>query len=116
MRSFVVADKVYYSEILFTRILAKTSSEPVSYTHLDVYKRQIDFFKQGRVTEAARLHLALLPLFRGLFMAANPIPVKAALNLIGIDAGSPRLPLLPLEGEALAGLKELLRIRELASA
>ncbi len=76
----------------------------------------IDFFKQGRVTEAARLHLALLPLFRGLFMAANPIPVKAALNLIGIDAGSPRLPLLPLEGEALAGLKELLRIRELASA
>ncbi len=76
----------------------------------------INLFKQGRVREAARLHLALLPLFRGLFMAANPIPVKAALNLIGIEAGSPRLPLLPLEGEALAGLKELLRIRELAGA
>ena len=76
----------------------------------------IDLFKQGRVMEAARLHLALLPLFRALFTAANPIPVKAALNLIGIDAGAPRLPLLPLAGEQLDSLRELLRIREVAGA
>jgi 4-hydroxy-tetrahydrodipicolinate synthase len=75
----------------------------------------INFFKQGRVMEATRLHLTLLPLFRGLFMASNPIPVKAALNLIGLDAGGPRLPLLPLEGTALAALKELLQIRDLAA-
>ncbi len=76
----------------------------------------IDLFMRGRVREAARLHLTLLPLFRGLFMAANPIPVKAALNIIGIDAGSPRLPLVALEGEALEILKKLLRIRDPASA
>lgn len=34
MRSFVVADKVYYSEILFTRILAKTSSELLEEYHV----------------------------------------------------------------------------------
>ncbi|NLZ33266.1 MAG: 4-hydroxy-tetrahydrodipicolinate synthase [Firmicutes bacterium] len=74
----------------------------------------IGHFKQGRVEEATRLHLALLPLFRGLFMAANPIPVKAALNLIGLEAGKPRLPLLPLGGAALETLKELLQVREMA--
>lgn len=68
----------------------------------------IDHFRQGRVAEAARLHLALLPLFRGLFTAANPIPVKAALNIVGMEAGSPRLPLVRLEGEALGRLKKLL--------
>ena len=66
-------------------------------------------YKEGRPAEAARLHLKLLPLFQGLFVAANPIPVKAALNLSGIDVGPPRPPLLPLEGENLAGLDRLIR-------
>ncbi|NLA26152.1 MAG: 4-hydroxy-tetrahydrodipicolinate synthase [Firmicutes bacterium] len=75
----------------------------------------IDLFMQGRVAEATKLHLALLPVFQGLFMVSNPIPVKAALKLIGIDAGIPRLPLLPLEGETLERLQKLLRIREAAA-
>ena len=76
----------------------------------------IECFKQGRVVEATRLHLALLPLFKGLFVAANPIPVKAALNLVGIDVGRPRLPLLPLTGKDLAGLTRLLHLCDLAGA
>ncbi len=71
--------------------------------------RMIEEYRQGRPDEAARLHRFLLPLFKGLFTTVNPIPVKAALNLLGIDAGPPRLPLLPLEGEALAALKHLLQ-------
>ena len=67
-------------------------------------------YKQGRTAEAARLHLELLPLFQGLFTAPNPIPVKAALNLTGMDVGPPRRPLLPLRGEKLAELEQLLQL------
>lgn len=79
-------------------------------------KAMIELFRRGLVDDAARLHLELLPLFRGLFIAANPIPVKAALNLMGMDVGYPRLPLLPLQGENLALIEELLHTREPAGA
>lgn len=69
-------------------------------------------YKEGRPAEATRLHLELLPLFQGLFVAANPIPVKAALNLSGMEVGPPRPPLLPLEGAKLAGLDRLMRLYE----
>ena len=49
-----------------------------------------------------------LPLFKGLFVVANPSPVTAALNLVGIDVGDPRLPLLPLEEELKLNLQRLL--------
>ena len=68
----------------------------------------IEHYKEGRPEEAARLHQTLLPLFQGLFVAANPIPVKAALNLLGHDVGPLRPPLLPLQEEKLAGLSRLL--------
>ena len=69
----------------------------------------IEHFKQGRVSEAARIHRELLPLFRGLFITTNPVPVKAAMNMLGFSAGNPRLPLLPLDGEMLPELQSLLR-------
>lgn len=69
----------------------------------------VKYFQEGRNIEAARLHREMLPLFRGLFMVANPIPVKAAVNLIGFQAGKPRLPLLPLGEEQTRRLKGLLR-------
>lgn len=68
----------------------------------------IEHYKEGRPAEAAKLHLSLLPLFQGLFMAANPIPVKAALNLLGHEVGPLRPPLLPLQGEKLTVLSRLL--------
>lgn len=69
----------------------------------------IGHFRNGRVQEAARLHRMLLPLFRGLFMSTNPIPVKAALNMMGFAAGDPRLPLLPLETGLSGKLEKLLQ-------
>lgn len=50
---------------------------------------------KGDVETAAAIHRELMPLFDVLFITANPIPVKAALGMIGQEAGDPRLPLVP---------------------
>ncbi|MBS3942902.1 MAG: 4-hydroxy-tetrahydrodipicolinate synthase [Dethiobacter sp.] len=63
----------------------------------------------GDYKSAADLHIDLLPLFKGLFVETNPIPVKAALNLMGFQAGRPRLPLIPLKGEELLRLRKMLQ-------
>lgn len=54
--------------------------------------------------EAARLQLKLLPLLEALFLEVNPIPVKAAMNLLGKEVGGVRLPLCELSPEHLAVL------------
>ena len=51
----------------------------------------------------------LLPLIRACFIEVNPIPVKAAMNLIGFDAGIPRAPLTPIEPEHLQLLKSAIQ-------
>ncbi len=66
-------------------------------------------FMQGDCQEAARMHRELLPLFQGLFMSTNPIPVKASLQLMGFKVGSPRLPLLPMDEEKVRKLEDILR-------
>lgn len=60
----------------------------------------------GDNAKAAACHLELLPLFKAMFITTNPTPVKAAVNLLGIDVGDVRLPLIP------AGTRELAVIRE----
>ena len=47
----------------------------------------------GRHQEALRKHLQHLQLMNDLFMEVNPIPVKSAMNMMGLPAGSMRLPL-----------------------
>jgi 4-hydroxy-tetrahydrodipicolinate synthase len=49
----------------------------------------------GDVTSARKIHEELSPIFSALFITTNPIPVKAALDLLGRPAGPPRLPLVP---------------------
>lgn len=51
----------------------------------------------GRVAESAREQLRALPLCDALFCEVNPIPVKAALNMMGFEAGPLRLPLTEME-------------------
>ena len=48
---------------------------------------------EGDYKKAAAMQLKCLELVRSLFSEVNPIPVKAALNMQGYDAGIPRLPL-----------------------
>jgi 4-hydroxy-tetrahydrodipicolinate synthase len=59
-------------------------------------RRMIDLLADGRTAEAAEIHLDLLPLVDALFWQPNPMPVRAALNELGFDVGTARLPLIDL--------------------
>ena len=57
-------------------------------------KQIIAAYKDGKVEEAQRVFLEYLPLMTAVMtVTASPIPVKAALNLLGVQVGAPRLPL-----------------------
>jgi len=71
--------------------------------------------RAGRLEEARGIHYKLLPLMDILFIESNPIPVKAALSLMGIGANEVRLPLQPLEGEKLERVRAELKRQGLAS-
>ncbi len=68
-------------------------------------QKMINAFTTGNTTLAAQIHLQLFPIFRGLFVTTNPVPVKAAMNLLGWQVGVPRLPLV----EATAAEKEIIK-------
>jgi 4-hydroxy-tetrahydrodipicolinate synthase len=53
----------------------------------------IQAFEQGQVKKATEIHLNLLPLYKSLFTAPNPIPLKVAMQLSGWDVGTCRSPL-----------------------
>lgn len=63
----------------------------------------------GDFDTASALNLRLLPLVEALFCEVNPIPVKAAMKLIGYDCGECRLPLSGLRKENQERLEMLLR-------
>jgi 4-hydroxy-tetrahydrodipicolinate synthase len=70
-------------------------------------QEMINAFTSGNITLAAKLHGSLFPLIKGLFMTTNPVPVKAALAMVGLNVGPPRLPLVEAteqEKEKLCGL------------
>lgn len=68
-------------------------------------------FLNGDVKASRELQFKLNPLIKALFTEVNPIPVKAALNMIGINAGHPRLPLTEISADKAALLrKELLAL------
>jgi len=54
-------------------------------------------FLDGDVAGSRELQLKVLPLVHALFCEVNPIPVKTALNLMGMEAGPLRLPMTPME-------------------
>lgn len=56
-------------------------------------KQMMRAFKAGDIEKAAKMHRILLPLFNAIFSAPNPVPVKYALNKLGIETGGVRMPL-----------------------
>jgi len=68
-------------------------------------KKVYTLLKQNRLAEAALEQEKLMPLISALFCEVNPIPVKAAYNMLGFNAGTPRSPLTELEDEHKAILK-----------
>ena len=72
-------------------------------------QQMVTKFLNGQISEAAKLHQKLLPIMVELFKAPNPVPVKTALQMKGLDVGTVRLPLVPLtENERLELSKRLL--------
>ncbi|MDO5554014.1 MAG: 4-hydroxy-tetrahydrodipicolinate synthase [Planctomycetia bacterium] len=66
-------------------------------------------FDNGKIAEAQAWHRKLFPLSRDMLsLATNPIPVKAAMHLLGRDSGEMRLPMTPLDEPALAKLRKTL--------
>lgn len=63
----------------------------------------------GDWAAARRRHYALLPLLRVLFLETNPIPVKAAMAMLGLCADELRLPLLPMSEGPRAQLRTALQ-------
>jgi 4-hydroxy-tetrahydrodipicolinate synthase len=76
-------------------------------------QEMVTLFKNGRVQEAAVLHRSLLPIMKALFMAPNPTPVKAALNMQGVQVGDVRLPMVPLNDDEKSALQKVLPINSL---
>lgn len=68
----------------------------------------ISAFESGDVQKAAKIHRQLVPVMNGLFAAPSPAPVKAALQMKGLDVGGVRLPLVELTAEEEENLKNLI--------
>ncbi len=71
-------------------------------------KKMINVFKQGDTVEASKIHNHLMELFEAIFISTNPIPLKKALNLMGLKVGDVRLPLMDMEEEKLEKFKKIL--------
>ena len=66
-------------------------------------------FESGNVEEARRWHHKLFPLCRDMLgLATNPIPIKAAMKMLGRDTGELRMPMTPLTPEQEAKLRATL--------
>lgn len=57
----------------------------------------VDLYLQGRVAESRDLQLRAITLIDKLFCEVNPIPVKKAMNMMGMEVGPLRLPLTEME-------------------
>ncbi|MCX7884773.1 MAG: 4-hydroxy-tetrahydrodipicolinate synthase [Caloramator sp.] len=60
----------------------------------------------GDIEGSRELQLKMLPLVKALFIETNPIPVKAAMNLMGMNVGTLRLPLVEMSQKGLEVLKK----------
>lgn len=69
----------------------------------------VNAYQAGHVAEALRWHETLFPLCRDMLgLATNPIPIKAAMKLLGRDTGELRLPMTPLEAASESKLRKTL--------
>lgn len=69
----------------------------------------VRLFLDGNIKESRSLQLKMLDIINSLFIEVNPIPVKTAMNLIGMEVGDLRLPLTDMTED---NLKTLINIME----
>ena len=66
----------------------------------------VEAFLNGDTKKAANLQLLTKPITDAVFMEVNPIPIKAAMNLMGMSVGSLRMPLIEMSEPGQVLLKE----------
>lgn len=72
-------------------------------------RAMIEAFQKGDVKTATAIHLELLPVFKAMFITTNPIPVKTAVNMVGIPVGPLRPPMCELTEEQRQALQRVLK-------
>ena len=70
--------------------------------------QMVNAFTRGQIRKASQLHAKFYPLFKDLFIETNPVPVKAALAMMGVIKEEYRLPLVPMSGINRAKLRATL--------
>ena len=68
----------------------------------------IKAFNGGDIKKAQELHYKLLPLIKAMFIETNPIPIKTAMDLVGLCSSDIRLPLCEMSADNLERLKSAL--------
>jgi len=71
----------------------------------------ITAYKEGNITLASQYHQQLLSTFKAVFSAPSPSPIKALLNMQGINVGGVRLPLLPLNEAEMRILRKQFQVK-----
>jgi 4-hydroxy-tetrahydrodipicolinate synthase len=74
----------------------------------DRMREMWDAAQAGEIGRAREIDAELTPLYEGLSVTTNPIPVKAALEMLGLASGRLRLPLVPADAEQRAAVKAAL--------
>ena len=72
-------------------------------------RAMLQAYLSGQVNEAQQYHAKLYSMFKGLFVTSSPIPVKAAMNLMGMKVGNLRLPLVAADKAVTEYLSALLK-------
>ena len=85
-------------------VISVLSNIAPKYTH-----EMIQNYFDGKVIKACDMQLDSIKLIKALFCEVNPIPVKAALNMLGYNVGIPRLPLVEMSSKGKEKMKEELK-------
>lgn len=89
-------------------VISVLSNIAPKYTHEMVIN-----YLNGKIIEAQDMQLDAIYLIKALFSEVNPIPVKTALNMLGYNAGIPRLPLIEMSEKGKEKLEKELKKFEL---
>ena len=89
-------------------VISVLSNVMPNYTH-DMTKK----YFEGKLEEATKMQLDVIDLTDALFVEVNPIPVKYALNLMGYNFGTPRLPLIELSDKNKELMKDVMKKHKL---
>jgi len=72
-------------------------------------QEMIAAYLSGNVKKAQEIHIELMPFFKVIFVTTNPIPIKTAVNLLGLNAGPLRPPLIAPTSEETGQLRAVMQ-------